>query len=320
MGDMYRRIRVDGGRRLEGLGVIAIVLVIIVAGILVFSVGQIGVGYVAVIADPFTGSVTSVGDGTSARYFLKPPWATVYKIYVATDSVNMWSEGGRMGDFPAVPCLTKDGLRVDVDITVRWSISPSKALDLFKRYPGMDWRDRAIIPIIRETIRNLIVGFTAIQTIEERGVISALMEKSLAEAFKKEASLSDAVILEAVNLRRIALPDAFVDAIESKLAAEQLAIAAEFNKTRILVIANATALSKIIEAEGIAQSKIIIANATREAIEVIASQQPGLNSTQLTSLYLYLETLRSIAEAGRGLIIVIPGEADRFLLPIPTTP
>jgi regulator of protease activity HflC (stomatin/prohibitin superfamily) len=207
-----------------------------------------------------------------------------------------------------------------VDITVRWSISPSKALDLFKRYPGMDWRDRAIIPIIRETIRNLIVGFTAIQTIEERGVISALMEKSLAEAFKKEASLSDAVILEAVNLRRIALPDAFVDAIESKLAAEQLAIAAEFNKTRILVIANATALSKIIEAEGIAQSKIIIANATREAIEAIASQQPGLNSTQLTSLYLYLETLRSIAEAGRGLIIVIPGEADRFLLPIPTTP
>lgn len=303
--------------RIEGVGVVAIVLVIIVAGVLIFSIGQVGVGYVAMVVDPLSGSISAVGDGSNAHYFFKPPWATVSRIYVATDSVNMWSEGGTIGDFPAVPSLTKDGLMVDVDITVRWTVAPSRALDLFRRFPALDWKDRAIIPIIRKTIRDILVEFSAIETIEQRGILSTKMETALAEVFGNETTLVKAITVEAVDLRRIALPQNFVDAIESKLAAEQLAIAAEFNKTKILVIANATALSQVIQANGLAKSKIIIANATRESIAIIAAQQPGLNSTELTSLYLYLETLRSIAETGKGQFIIIPGDGSRFLIPLP---
>ncbi|RLI09757.1 hypothetical protein DRO42_03415 [Candidatus Bathyarchaeota archaeon] len=303
--------------RIESVGAIAVALIIIIGGVLVFSVGRVSVGYVAVVVDPLLGTTSAVGDGANARYFLKPPWASVFKVYVATDSVHMWSEDKSIGDFPAVPTLTKDGLKVDVDITVRWSLAPSNVVDLFRRFPALDWKERAIIPIIRETIRNLIVDFTAIETIERRGVISARMEEALAEAFDREASLAGAVVLEAVNLRRIALPENFVNAIESKLAAEQLSIAAEFNKTRILVLANATAQSQIIRAEGAAKAKIIIANATREAIDAIAAQQPGLNATQLTNLYLYLETLRNIAESGGGTFIIVTGDTGQFLIPLP---
>ena len=303
--------------RIEAAGAIAVVLIIIIGGALVFSVGQIGVGYVAVVVDPLLGSTTGVGDGANARYFLKPPWASVYKVYVATDSVHMWSEVGEAGDFPAVPCLTKDGLRVDVDITIRWSVSASGVVDLFRQFPAMDWKDRAIIPIIREAIRNLIVDFTAIETIEKRGVVSAKMEEALTEAFSRESSLASAVVIDAVNLRRISLPDNFVNAIESKLASEQLSIAAEFNKTRILVLANATAMSQIIKAEGVAQSRVIIANATREAIDAIAANEPGLNSTQLTNLYLYLEALKEIAETGGGSFIIVTGDAGQYIVPLP---
>jgi len=303
--------------RIESSLAVAVVVIIIIGGVLVFSFGRIGVGYVAVVVDPIFGSTTAVGDGANARFFFKAPWASVYNVYVATDSVNMWSEPTAVGDFPAVESLTKDGLRVNVDITVRWRISASGVVDLYRRFPGLDWKDRAIIPIIREAIRNLVVDFTAIETIERRGVIDTMMEESLSEALNREPSLAGAIILDAVDLRRISLPDTFINAIESKLAAEQLAIAAEFNKTRILVVANATAQSQIIQADGLAKSKIIIANATREAIDAIAAQRPELNSTQITNLYLYLETLKDIAETGKGSFIIVTGEAGQYIIPVP---
>lgn len=307
----------DQRPRIEGSIAIAVVLIIIISGVLVFSVGRIGVGYVAVIVDPVFGTTSSVGDGANARYFFKPPWASVFKIYVATDSVNMWSEAVERNDFPAVEALTKDGLRVDVDITVRWRVLPSGVVDLYRRFPGLDWKDRAIIPIIRETVRNLIVNYTAIETIERRGVIGTQLVKDLGKVFEVEPSLQGAVLIDAVNLRRIALPDKFVNAIESKLAAEQLAIAAEFNKTKILVLANASAVSQRIKAAGIADSKLIIANATKEAIEVIAFPLPETDLTQITNLYIYLETLRDIADSGKGTFIIAPADSEQFIIPVP---
>ncbi len=294
---------------------VAVLLIIIVGSMLLFSVGHIGVGYVAIIVDPIFGSTRAVGDGNYARYFFKPPWASVYTVYVATDSIHMWSEGGQRGDFPAVETLTKDGLEVKVDITVRWRVLPSEVVNLYRRFPAMDWKEKAIIPIIRETVRNLIVQFDAIETIEKRGVISAMLEEELVKAFQEEPSIQGAIILEGIDLRRIALPDAFVKAIEAKLAAEQLAIAAEYNRTRMLVLANATAAAKIIEAQGLATSRLIIANATRRAIELIAAEE-GVDVGELTNLYIYLETLRDVAEKG-GTIIIISDE-ENILLPLQT--
>lgn len=297
--------------RVGRVAAVAVLLVIIVGSMLLFSVGHIGVGYVAVTIDPVFGTTRAVGDGSYARYFLKPPWASVYKVYVATDSVHMWSEGGQRGEFPAVETLTKDGLEVKVDITVRWRVLPSEVVNLYRRFPALDWREKAIIPIIRETVRNLIVQFNAIETIEKRGAISAMLEEELVEAFKEEPSIRGAIILEGIDLRRIALPDAFVKAIEAKLAAEQLSIAAEYNRTRMLVLANATATAQIIEAQGFATSRLIVANATRRAIELIGE---GMDVGELTNLYLYLEALREIAERG-GSIIIVSGE-ERFLIPL----
>lgn len=312
---MDRRFEFEGPR-IEGGSVAVIVLVIVLGGALFLSVSNIGVGYVAVVVDPVFGSTSVVGTGSNAQYFLKAPWASVYKIYVATDSVHMWSDATEEGDFPAVESLTKDGLKVDVDITVRWSIAPGAAADLFRRYPALDWKDRAIIPIIRETIRNMLVDYTAIQTIEQRASLGVALAASLENAFRDESSLSSALVLDAVNIRKISLPENFVNAIEKKLAAEQLSIAAEFNKTRLLVIADANAQSAIIEAQGRAESRLIIANATRLSLDIIAQASPGIDQAELTKLYLYLETLRDMAASGNAQFIVAP-DAGQYILNIP---
>jgi regulator of protease activity HflC (stomatin/prohibitin superfamily) len=294
----------------------AIIAILIIIGFLGFlSIGRINVGYVAVVLDPIFSTTSVVGDGQNSQYFIKPPWASISKIYVATDSVTMRAEEREPGDFPAVESLTNDGLRVFVDITVRWSIRPDGVLELFRKYPRLDWADRAIVPIIRETIRNQMVDYNAIETIEQRGTIGVVLEQGLIEAIVAEASLANSVKVEAVNIRNIVLPDTFVNSIELKLAAEQLSIAAEFNKTRLLVIANATAQSAIINAEGLSTSRQILANATKNAVVIISSSSADVNSDEIVQLYMYLETLRDISETGKSQFIIIPDEGQ-FILPL----
>jgi len=67
---------------------LVVVLLGVVFGSLVLSVGTIEVGKVAVVVDPIQRKMWMVGDGASAQYFFKPPWATVVKVYVATDAVH----------------------------------------------------------------------------------------------------------------------------------------------------------------------------------------------------------------------------------------
>lgn len=320
-GDVLRsRDRV--GRVFRGVSIIAVILAVIIGAALLLSVSSVGVGYVAVVVDPVMSTVSAQGDGVTARYFLKAPWASVIQVYVATDTVNMWTDvdpqTGRTtyGDFPAVPCLTKDGLGVEVDITVRWSLNPSQVVELFKRFPGRDWKDSAIIPIIRRVVRDSTVKFTAMQTIEQRENVGVELQTLLAKELAREPSLANAVMLGAVDLREISLPAAFVKAIEAKLASEQLAIAAEFNRTQILVLANASAAAQVIEAEGAATARILIANATAESLRIIAGES-GMNSTELTFLYLTLEALKDVAKTGKVTFLIVTGEAGTWILPIP---
>ena len=317
-GERAERIR----RVFRGAVIVAVVLIVIVAVALLLSVGIVGVGYVAVVVDPVSGTLGTQGDGATSRYFLKPPWASVVTIYVATDSVHMWTDidpttgTATYGDFPAVPSLTKDGLGVEVDVTVRWTLAPGQAMELYRRFPAGDWKERAIVPIVRRVIRDAVVKFTAIETIEKRDAVGAELEAALSSELEREPSLVKALVLGTVDLREVALPSRFIDAIEAKLSAEQLAIAAEFNRTKILVMANATAQSAIVEAKGIATARVIVANATYESIKIIAGES-GMNSTQLTTLYLTLEALKEIAKTGRTTFLIVTGEAGTWILPIP---
>ena len=56
----------EGRPRIEGAGAVAVVLIIIVGGVLVFSVGRVGVGYTSIVVDPVFSTTNSVGDGANA--------------------------------------------------------------------------------------------------------------------------------------------------------------------------------------------------------------------------------------------------------------
>jgi regulator of protease activity HflC (stomatin/prohibitin superfamily) len=132
---------------------------------------------------------------------------------------------------------------------------------------------------------------------------------------EKEQSLAGALMGLEFDLKNIGYPEKYTSAIEDKLVAEQQKIQAEFEKERIMILANATSQEIIIKAAGEAEAKVIEANATREAIELVLQSvgQSG-NVTRIAELYLWVQTLQRI---GPEVEILIVG-ADGIPLLIPT--
>lgn len=300
--------------------VILVVLVLVFVGF--FALGSwvsVGVGDAVLIVDATTGTVGDPILGASAGFFvngflrLARLQYPVY-IYYQMDSIGMWTEWTQAGEealrgeYPAIMGISKDGLEIEVDVLVRWSLDPVHLKNLYMRYPNKDWKDVAIASIIREEVRHTISNFTAIEVIEKRATIEDSLNQAIRSGLLGEPSLEDAIVgstLE-VDLRDIDPSIEFVKAIEAKLAAEQAKIQAEFEYERALTLARAEA-----------ESKIIVANGTREAIDTIVSITGETNSTRIAELYLTVEALKIIAPNAKNFIVVWGAGETPLVYPIP---
>ena len=120
------------------------------------------------------------------------------------------------------------------------------------------------------------------------------------------------------DLENIGYPEKYTSAIEDKLVSEQQKIQADFERERILVLANATAQETIIKASGEAEAKIIEANATKQAIElVLMSVGQNGNETRIGELYLWIQALQRIAPEVE--ILIIGADGVPVLLPTNST-
>jgi regulator of protease activity HflC (stomatin/prohibitin superfamily) len=168
---------------------------------------------------------------------------------------------------------------------------------------------------MEETIRLITKNYTALETIEFRNVVRDQVEVAVIQELDTESSLAGALMSFELDLKNIGYPEKYTSAIEDKLVAEQQKIQADFERERILILANATAQEIIIKASGEAEAKIIEANATREAIELVLESvgQEG-NQTRIAELYLWVQALQKIAP---DIDILIVG-ADGIPVLIPT--
>ncbi len=308
---------------------VLIVIIIAIGALLATSISSVGVGEAVVIIDPLQGRIVDVKFGP--QLFLKLPWQTTIKVLTAVKAINMFFEPPR--DYPAVAAITSDGAKVEVDITVRYKVveTPDAVKELVTNYPLLNFEDAAIVPAVREETRNMVSNYTLTDIIEKRSVISAAIVNAVIQRLTKDPTLKNAITIIDVAVRNLEPPAEVVAAINKKLAAEQEAKAAEYNRTKILIIANATAQQRILEAEGEAQatllradaeakSILLKANATAESLELIAKV---LNSTDALVNYLYFETLKKLVEEGGQVqVVLISGGGGQtqtpIIYPIPT--
>lgn len=289
-----------------------IALVIGLIAILIFSVIfatsmiiSVDVGHAVLLVDPLTGSTSDPILGPT--YVVKAPWVRPIDVYYATDSYS-----------DTIACFSSDQLEMQIQVLVRWSLNPNRLKQLYQNYPNLNYKSTAIESILAETMRLVTKSFTALQTIEFRDIVRNDIEQAVTQEINDEPSLANSLISLEFDLKNIGYPETYTASIEAKLVAEQQKIQADFERERILVLANATAQESIITAEGLAEAAVIEANATKEAIAlVLQSTGEEGNVTRIAELYLWVQTLQKIAPdidimivGSEGTPVIIPADSS----------
>ena len=240
-----------------GLGIFAVCLIIFLAVWIPMSLFTVGYGEVGVRFDPFGGGV-SVKEYSQGMH-LKAPWVKISKFNVRTQdyTMSMIAEEGNIQRDDRIACITNEGLRVDLDITVLYSAVANKCDEILSTV-GADGDYQAIVvrPTIRSVIRNVVSNHDAAYIYSEtRGAVEQEIFDTMSPMLAEYN-----INVEKVLLRAVVLPQLLTQAIDEKKQAEQQFLRMQY----ILDTAEKEAERKVIEAGGIAEANKIIGKSLTE--------------------------------------------------------
>jgi regulator of protease activity HflC (stomatin/prohibitin superfamily) len=222
---------------------------------------MIPVGHTGVILDRGRGVLEKTLD--TGLHLKVPFWQ---KITAMTTQLQTYTMSGVKGEGnfykdDSIEALTKDGQKVEIDITVQFRLQRKNAPYIYQEV-GLDYVDKIIRPASRSVIRNIITGFNSKELFQLE--TRAKAQKQMNEQMSKNIA-SKKLLLEDVLLRNIKFSDIYLNAIEEKQIAEQKIQKAEFEKQESEI----TKQKKIIEAEAEAESIKLRGQALKDNPSVI---------------------------------------------------
>lgn len=232
-----------GAKKIIIGGVIAlIILIILVKMIIIVPAGETGVYHLF-------GKVKA--KELRSGIHLINPLANVEIMSIRTEQYTMSivpQEGQIIGD-DSIDALTKEGLKVNLDITILYHLIEEKAPNVYKDL-GIYYGEKIIRPEVRSAIREVIALYDAkdIYSEKRQEVADKILEKLKTNINPR------GIEIETVLLRNVALPLLLTEAIEDKLTADQEAQKYDF----ILEKEKKEAERKRIEAAGQRDSQTII--------------------------------------------------------------
>lgn len=152
---------------------------------------------------------------------------------------------------------SKEGLTIGSEVSILYHVEAEKVPDLLRNI-GTDFERNIILPVFRSSVADVTSRFYAkdMHTGERSTIEKAIREQMMTYLADK------GILVEAVLLKSIQLPNSLARAIELKLEAEQDAQRMEF----VLEQARREAEQKRIEAEGVRDAQLIIAEGLDPAI------------------------------------------------------
>lgn len=154
----------------------------------------------------------------SGFHFKLPFISSVVKMNVQTQKIEV-----------DATAASKDLQNVATKVAVNWAIQPASVRDIYRNI-GDEWAlsTRLLQPSIQESIKAATAQFSAEELVTKRGQISDLITKWLQERLAKSGvSISD------INIINFDFSDSFDKAIEAKVRAEQEALTAKNQLSRI---------------------------------------------------------------------------------------
>jgi len=184
-------------------------------------------------------------------FHLVIPLARIHKMSIQTEEYTMsiLTDEGKIARNDSIASLTKEGLNVDLDITVLYRLNEEQASDIY-RTVGLDYEEKIIRPLIRSSIRSVIAQYEAKELYSEKRQEAT---QGIADSLKSDIE-ARGIIIEDVLLRNIQLPTNLANSIQEKLQAEQESQKYEF----LLQTEEKEKQRKIIEAEGQMEAQKII--------------------------------------------------------------
>ncbi len=251
---------------LPAILIVAFVIILVLNPIRIIDDGEVGI-------KKTLGNFNDQEIGTGITVFM-PIISTVYTINTKIQT---------MEEKVSVP--SKEGLMVDLDISIIYRIRPDKASEIMQTVSD-SVEETLLIPYARNGIRDIVSGYEAksVYSEEGRNEIASKLKLYLLD------KLRDRLVIEDALLRDVALPERVRNSIEDKIDAEQQSQKKEFE----LISAQKDAEIDIARAKGIAESNKIIANSISEE-------------------YLKWKFIESLAVAGAD-VIYVPTEANLPIL------
>ena len=300
------------------------------AGIVYFIVAVV---VMLLLAKPFT--IIQEGErgilSTNGKYqdqallpglhFIVPVIQKVYvvdtKVRIINYAARIEASGGNAAGInvkPAITVLDKRGLPVSIELTVQYRLNSQFAAQTISNW-GFSWEDKIINPVVRDVVRNVVGKYDAESLPQLRNQIAAEIDKSVRDSVTGlKNSPAD---LQSVQLREIGLPQKVREQIERVQVAKQEVQKAEQDVQR----AKQEALKAAAEAEGIAQKKRIEAQGIADSVTIQADAKAKANlliSKSLTNKLLQLEQIQVQGKFNDALRV--NKDAKIFLTPGGSTP
>jgi len=229
----------------KNLSVGLVILIFIGIMFLSQAILVVDAGQRAVIMNRFSGMEERVlGEG---MHILIPgiQMPTIYSV--RTETYTMASGDGMNGrrSDDALVCLTSDGQKISVDLSVRYSLMPDKVWQLHQKV-GQIYEQVVIRPEVRSVVRNTMSQYPVLGVYSEKRLD---IQNEIQEKLKESLALYN-INLSEVLIRNVKFSEEFSRAIEMKQVALQEAERMKY----VLEKEKQEKERKIIEAQGEAQA------------------------------------------------------------------
>jgi len=190
-----------------------------------------------------------------------------------------------------VDALSSNGLSIGMDASIRWRPQPDNLADLHVTY-GEDYFRKLVQPELRSAVREIVGQYTPEELYSTR---RTELQEAIYEQVR-DAVADENVVVDAVLIRDVTLPDQIRTAIENKLKEEQEAERYQFTLEKERLEAE----RKEIEANGQAEfQRIITQSLTTQFLRF-----KGIEATQALANSPNSKTV-VIGSGGDGLPIIL---------------
>ena len=159
-----------------------------------------------------------------------------------------------------MPSSTSEQMPVTVSVSVNWTVEKVAALDLYKRYGGLNqFESRILDPRFRSAVKSVVPKYKAEQLIQDRSSAMNGIEAALLEEMKDFP-----VTVDNIQIENIVLPQVYLSSIQAKQTEKNLADAEKHKLDRQRL----EAMREVNTADAKAQGIVKVAEAEASAIKL----------------------------------------------------